>query len=206
MQKLVTRFVLPVILKRRPPRILLISNGPAGFPDLAGLNVIAIHSGGGGPDDILHCDTARLPFQDHSFEIIVMHHVLSDGHEPELGEAERILVDDGELFVLGLGALGLRGRFANTQNGLPGLKIRQICARLRSRSFFIEHCAGFGLMGVRVSCYRRWQQPVLPFADTIVIHGRRRQNKPILTPIRFSQPQGVGVQSAAIDSLSREAM
>ena len=206
MQKLLTKFVLPVILKRRPQRILLISSGPAGFPDLTGPNVITLHSGGGGPDDILRCDTARLPFQDLSFEIIVMHHVLSDGHEPELGEAERILANDGELFVLGRGALGLRGRFANTQNGLPGLKVRQVCARLKSRSFIIEHCAGFGLMGVRVSCHRRWQQPVLPFTDAIVIHGRRRQIKPIVTPIRFNQPQSVGVQSAAIDSLSREAM
>ena len=135
-----------------------------------------------------------------------MHHIFSDGREPELGEAERILADDGELFVLGRGTLGFRGWFAKTQSGLPGLKLRQVCAGLKSRSFIIEHCAGFGLMGVPVSCYRRWQQPALPFTDTIMIHGRRRRNKPIVTPIRFNQPQTVGVQSAAMDSLSREAM
>ena len=90
--------------------MLLISIDPAEFPDLAGLNVVTIHSGSGGPDDIVRCETAKLPFQDDSFEIIVMHHVFSDGHEPELDEAVRILAGDGELFVLGRGKLGLRAR------------------------------------------------------------------------------------------------
>ena len=206
MQELVTRFVLPAIRKRRPQRILLISFEPAQFPDLAGLNVITIHAGSGGPNDIVSCDSAKLPFQDDSFEIIVLHHVCADGQEPELDEAERILAGDGELFVVGRGILGLRARLAKTQSVLPGLQVRQVCLRLKSRSFMIEHCAGIGLLGMPLSCDRRWQQPALPFADIIVVHGRRHQSKPIVTPLRFGQAQTVGVQSAAMDSLSREAV
>ena len=206
LRELVKSIVLAAIRKRRPKRILLISNDAAQFPDLAGLNVITIHSGSGDPDDMVRCDTAKLPFQDDSFEIIVTHHVFSDGHEPELDEAERILTGDGELFVLGRGILGPRAQAAKTRRVLPGLKVRQVCQRLKSRSFIIEHCAGVGLMGMPVSCDRRWQRPALPFADIIVVHGRRHQSKPIVTTLRFSQAQTVGVQAAAMDSLSRAAV
>ncbi len=183
---------------------MLISIDPAEFPDLDGLNVITIHAGSGDTHDIVSCDTAKLPFQDESFEIMVIHHVFSDGHEPELDEAERILAGDGELFVLGQGTLGLRARFAKGHSELPGLKVRQVCQRLKSRCFMIEHCAGIGLLGMPLGCDRRWQWPALPFADTIVIHARRHQSRAIVTPLRFAQPQTVGVQSAALDSLSRE--
>ena len=206
MRVLVKNIVLPAIRKRRPQRTLLISNDPAEFPDLACSNVVTIHSGSGSPDDIVRCDTAKLPFQDDSFEIIVMHHVFSDGLEPELDEAERILAGDGELFVLGRGILGPRAQAAKTRTVLPGLKVRQVCQRLKSRSFIIEHCAGNGLLGMPVSCDRRWQRPALPFADIIVVYGRRHQSKPIVTPLRFSQAQTVGVQAAAMDSLSRAAV
>ena len=209
LQKLVQEIVKPAIERRRPQRMLLVSNEPADFPDLTGLasrNVITLHSGRESLSDSLACDSAALPFQDESFEVVVMHHVFSDGGEPEFREARRILTGGGELFVLGRGSLGLRSRFGKSRHDLPALRVRTMCQKLRDHSFRIEQCVGIGLMGMPVSCERRWQQPALPFADCVLILGRRRTVKPIVTPLRFSRPQTIGVQSAAADSLNREAV
>jgi SAM-dependent methyltransferase len=207
--KLIQKFIAPAIRRRQPRRILLVSNEPAEFPglgELAGHNLIALHSGAAGSSDLLACDSAELPFQDESFEMVVMHNVFTDGSEPEFQEARRILAGGGDLFVLGKGSLGITSRFGKSRTDLPALQVRRMCRQLRNHSFRIEQCVGIGLLGAPVTCEQRWQQPALPFADSVLIIGRHRTLKPIVTPLRFSQPQTVGVQSAAADSLSREAV
>ncbi len=207
--KLLENIVLPALERRRPQRVLLVSRDPGAFPDLEPLahrGVVRMHAGPVFEDDPLACDSAALPFQDESFEVVIMHHVFSDGAEPEFRETRRILAGGGDLFVLGKGSLGLRSRFGSPGDDLPALKVRTLCRRLQASSFRIEHCVGVGLLGIPVSCERRWQQPALPFADSVLIMGHHRTAKPIVTPLRFSQPQTVGVQSAVADHLSREAV
>jgi SAM-dependent methyltransferase len=209
LREVIDLFLRPAMARRRPQRILVLSGEPENCPDLHGLasrGVVRLDASGAAAAGAVCCNRAELPFQDSSFDAVVMHHVLSDGSEPELGEAERILTAGGEIFVLGRGRLGLVGRFGRPRNDLPRLWVGRMCRSLREHSFRIEQCVGMGLAGVRVNCDRRWQQPALPFADAVLIRGRHRAVDPIVTPLRFNRPQTVGVQSAAADSLSREAV
>jgi hypothetical protein len=206
---LVESFVRPVIAKRRPQRVLLLSTAPAdlpGFHGLASVDLVSLHAGSTSGEDAVTCRSAALPFQDDSFDMALLHHVFTDGGEPELAETERVLTGGGEIFVLGQGVLGLAGRFGQTRSTLPRLRVGAMCRSLQAHSFRIEQCIGIGLAGLQVSCDRRWQQPVLPFADAVLIQGRHRTAKAIVTPLRFGRPQTVGVQSTAVDSFSREAV
>jgi SAM-dependent methyltransferase len=198
--------VLPEIARRRPERILLVSPEPAAFPTLGAWPLVALRCGQDTDSDPVACDTVALPFQDDVFDAVLLHHVFADGREPELDEAWRVLSGGGDLFVLGQGSLGRPLRFYGRRRHWPGLRVRQVCQRLRQRAFVIEHCTGSGILGLGVRCVQRWQRPMLPFVDTVVIHGRHRPLKPIVRPLGFGRPQTVGVRSAAADSLFRKAV
>jgi hypothetical protein len=209
LRALVDSSVRPVIAKRRPQRVLLLSNEPEslpGFQGLASVDLVALHAGSSSAADAVSCRSEALPFQDDSFEMVILHDVFADGSEPELAESERVLTGGGEIFVLGRGALGLAGRFGQPGSGLPRLQVGAVCRSLQAHSFRIEQCIGVGLAGMLVNCDRRWQQPALPFADAVLIQGRHRTAQTIVTPLRFGRPQTVGVQSTAADSFSREAV
>ncbi|NIP19080.1 MAG: hypothetical protein GWM87_13680 [Xanthomonadales bacterium] len=208
-QTLVESVLLPSLQQRRPGRILLISGDPRHAPQLPGLAsqyLVNLSAGAGDGAGSMVCNSAALPVQDDSVEIVVLHHVASDGDEPELEEAMRVLSTGGEIYVLGQGSLGLEGRWGRRRNSFPRLRVTRVCRRLREHSIRIEQCLGVGPAGVPVSCERRWQQPALSFADCILIHGRHRAVKPVVTPLRFNRPQTVGVQSAVAENLSREAV
>lgn len=198
--------VLPEIARGRPGRILLVSPEPAAFPALGSWPLVALRCGQNAEGDSVACDTVALPFQDDVFDAVLLHHVFADGREPELEEAWRVLSGGGDLFVLGQGSLGLPLRFYRQRGNWPGLRVRQVCQRLKERAFVIEQCTGSGILGIGARYAQRWQRPLLPFADTVVIHGRHRPLKPIVRPLRFGRPQTVGVRSAAADSLYRKAV
>ena len=56
----------------------------------------------------VRCETSQLPFQDGTFNMVVLHHVVADGSEPELAEAVRVLARNGVLILLGLNRMGWR--------------------------------------------------------------------------------------------------
>ena len=194
--------VLPELARRRPERMLLISRDPVMFPALGSWPLWTIHGGTRSTDDPVACDTAALPFRDDVFDVVLLHHVFSDGREPELDEARRVLAGGGDIFVLGQGMLARGGWHASG----PRLAVRQVCQRLRQRAIVIESCTGNGLLGLPLRCQHRWQAPLLQFATTVVIHGRHRPLKPIMRSLRFGQPHAVGVRSTAAESLYRKAV
>ena len=65
--------------------------------------------------------------------------------------------------------------------------------------------AACGLAGFPVYWDRWWQRPVLPLADTLVIHGRHRPLRPIVKRLGFGRTQAVGVRRTAAENLLREA-
>lgn len=205
LEQLVRHTVLPEFARRRPQRTLLISPEPSAFSELAGWHPLALHRGGPNGADPVACATEALPFQDDSFDAVLLHHVFSDGLEPELHEAWRVLSGGGDLFVVGHGSLGWRARFGPRAASVPALRVRQVCQQMRKRAFSIEQCAGRGLLGIPVYWERTWQRPALPFADTVLIHGRHRPLRPIVRPLSFGRTQAVGVRSAAAENVFRKA-
>ena len=203
LERLVRHAVLPEFARRRPERVLLITPDRARFPALGDWDIVCLnreHSSGSGP---LLCDTGLLPFSDDSFDIVLLHHVAVDGREPELHEARRVLCAGGDLFVLGTGRFGLRALTGMRREQCPRLRLLQMCQQLRRRAFDVERCAASGLAGVPVYWERWWQRPTLPLADVVLVHGRHRPLRPVITPLRLGRAQAVGVRSTAAESLFR---
>lgn len=151
----------------------------------------------GGPGQGVRCRSAQLPFQDGVFNMVVLHHVIGDGAEPELAEAVRVLARNGVLLLLGLNRLGWRYRAQEGSPRLPGLAPLKVKARLDAIDMVMQGFAGAGLAGR--------QRPVFlndgllglatPFADLVLLQAHHRDS-PGVTPLRFRKPRSGVVQSA----------
>lgn len=200
LRRVIRYAVLPEIARRRPDRILVVSPAARSVPGLEAWNVIRVETGGDGP---VRCHSQALPFVDDAFDLVILHHVLEDGQEPELQEARRVLKPGGDLFVLGQGSLGWRARLSRRGADRPAIKLLPLCQQLRRRAFVLERCAGCGLAGIPVYWERVWQRPALPFADCVVLHGRHRPLEPIVRRLRFAQPRPAAARREAVESLFR---
>ena len=145
----------------------------------------------------LCCDTASLPFQDRSFSMVVLHHVVERGDEAELAEACRVLKTRGVLIILGLNRIGCRYRVQNEGQRLPGLSPLAVKRRLDELDMRISGFAGAGLL--------RRERPVFmssglgslgaPLADVLILQAAHADG-PAVTPLRFRKSRAGVVQSA----------
>jgi hypothetical protein len=205
LERLVRHSILPEFARRRPGRVLLMTPDPERFPRLGDWNIVRIARDGSSGTGPVTCDTGQLPFQEGSFDIVLLHHVAEDGREPEVHEAWRVLCSGGDIFLLGTGGYGARALLNSMKSDHPRIKVLQVCQQLRRRAFEVEQCAACGLAGVPLYWERWWQRPALPLADTLVIHGRHRPLRPIVKSLRFGRTQAVGVRRTATESFLREA-
>ena len=93
--------------------------------DLLAQNRIPLRqtAGESGKVDVL-CDLRQLPFSAHSIDLVVMPHVLEFHDDPHqiLREAERVLIPEGQLIIVGFNPIslwGLRRRLPNCSNKFP---------------------------------------------------------------------------------------
>jgi SAM-dependent methyltransferase len=145
------------------------------------------------------CDSGELPFQDRSFRMVVLHHVVGDGSEPELAEACRVTSHNGVLILLGLNRLGWRYRAQDAIRRLPGIAPLKVKTRLEQLGMTMQGFAGAGLCG--------WARPVFmnsglsglgaPVADVVILQASHADS-PGVTPLRFRKPKASVVQSAPI--------
>lgn len=143
------------------------------------------------------CASSQLPFQDRVFGLVVLHHVLENGDEPELAEAVRVLRRGGVLLILGLNRFGWRYRRQDASSRLPGLAPLCITRRLRAMGMVMQGSAGAGLAGQSAPPFmsRGASRLGLPFADLLLLQARHRDT-PEVTPLRFRKSRTGVVQSA----------
>ena len=143
------------------------------------------------------CDTARLPFQDSVFSMVVLHHVVSLGMESELEEAVRVLAGDGVLIILGFNRNGWRFRFQGHLSRLPGIAPLKVKARLDQLEMAMQGFAGAGLFGMQRPVFMRSGIAGLgsPIADVVLLQARHISG-PEMTPLRFKKLGAGIVQSA----------
>ncbi len=151
------------------------------------------------PGQRLHCDTAELPFQDKVFSQVVLHHVISNGKEPELSEAVRVLDTDGVLIMLGLNRMGWRYRFQGGGRELPGMAPLVIKTELDRLNMVMQGFAGAGLFGRRRPLFMSTGLAGLgsPLADVILLQARHNDG-PAVSPLRFRERRPGIVQSAPL--------
>ncbi|MEJ2402350.1 MAG: hypothetical protein P8Y52_13300 [Xanthomonadales bacterium] len=153
--------------------------------------------GGSGPR--LCCASSDLPFQDRVFRMVVLHHVIGDGREPELEEACRVTARNGVLIVLGLNRGGWRYRTQGAIRRLPGLSPWSVKDRLERLGMNMQGFAGAGLLGQRKPRFMNRGLGGLgaPLADVVILQATHRDSVGV-TPLRFEKPRARVVQSAPI--------
>jgi SAM-dependent methyltransferase len=209
-QELAAQLLRPLLARRRPERILVLKLARADDLPLQLLNsaeVIRLSSGGPDAGAGLLCRIEALPFEEATFDLVILHHLVSDGSEKFLAEALRVLAAGGDIVISGLNSSGLRNRIANRKHKVPAIKMNKICRVLKSRSFNIEQCLSMGLGGFsRPAPKAAWHGLRLPFADRVVLHGHHQSNMQNARILRFRDIKSAPRPSAALDGCSnREA-
>lgn len=195
-----------IIGQLRPRNLLLIGAGLDGLDQesLKGSGFqVRLESRGNTADGSLVCRTCSLPFGTHEFDLAVVYHLLSDGLEPELEEACRVIRPGGQLLVVGAGRFS--GANKNQGREQPSMNVQSIIRQMRSQDFEIRTCQGIGLRGRALRLDAGWHAPFLKFSNLILIRGRHQGNHPMVTPLRFSRPASGSVRMPALDGLSRES-
>lgn len=158
-------------------------------------------------DAVVRCRLSALPFEQASFELVVLQQLISDGNEPVMRSALRVLVAGGDLVISGLNSAGLQYRIRNRQDQFQGLRINRIIEHLKSESFTIVQCLRKGLAGWsrparKVSSHGAgWHGLAMPFSDYVVLHGHHQSNIENASVLRFKQAQRSRVATAALDGV-----
>jgi len=76
---------------------------------------------------------------------------------------------------------------------------------MAAQSFELERGLGQGLAGWNVVTGAGWRRPLLGLSDAILLVARHHGRRPVVTPLRFAQPQAVGSRSTVLDGLNRAA-
>ncbi len=147
----------------------------------------------------VRCESDQLPFQDGSFRMVVLHHLISDGREAELSEAVRVLARDGVLILLGLNRMGWRFRTQDRIRRLPGMAPLKVKSRLQEMNMTMQGFAGAGLFGMRRPAWMHsgFSSIAAPLADLVLLQARHADS-PEVTPLRFRKTRAGVVQSAAM--------
>ena len=205
-QTLAEQVLQPLLAKRRPERILVLKHASAKdlpIDTVNGAQIIRLSTEENSTDALLKCRIAALPFEEAAFDLVILHHLLSDGSEPFLTETLRVLVAGGDLVISGLNSSGMRNRIGNRKRQVPALKLNRICNFLKSHSFKVENCLQMGLAGLsRPAPRATWYGLGLPFADRVVLHGHHQSNIKNASILRFKQSRSARVTSAALDGIS----
>ena len=208
--KLVQQLLSPLVAKRRPERILVIKQANAGDLPLQltyAAQIIRLSTAARSDQAPLQCRLTELPFEQATFDLVILHHLISDGSEAFMNEVLRVTVAGGDLVVSGLNSSGLRNRFGNRDQRVPPLKLNKVCSFLKSHSFEIEHCLLMGVAGLsRPSPRSTWHGIGWPCADRVVLHAHHKSNINNASVLRFKKPQSTRRASTAFDGCSsREA-
>ena len=209
-QRLAEQLLVPLLARRRPERVLVLKHAAAGdlpLQPLRATQIIRLSTAETSAQALLRCRIDALPFENAAFDLVILHHLVSDGSEVFLAEAMRVMAAGGDCVISGLNSSGLRSRIRNRKQQLPALKLDRVCNLLKTRSFNIEQCLLMGLGGFsRPAARATWHGFGMPFADRVVLHGHHQSNMKNASMLRFKQAQPAGLASAALDGCnSREA-
>ncbi len=201
----------PLLARRRPERILFLKHASAGdlhFETVNSPQLIRLSSEGPSAGAVVHCRIDALPFEEAAFDLVILHHLVSDGHENFLSEVFRVMAAGGDIVISGLNSTGLRNRIVNRKQRMPALKLDRVCHLLKSQSINVELCLLMGLGGFsRPAPRATWHGLGFPFADRVVLHGHHQSNIKSTNILRFKRVQPAGLASAALDGCSkREAV
>lgn len=199
-QALTARVLHPLMARRRPQRVLILKHDSAAdvlMNASISAEIVCLTNHIRSERAQLHARLDSLPFEDTTFELIVIQHLVVDGTEDLVAEATRVLAPGGDIVISGLNFAGLRYHSNRRGNRYPGIKINRTIFQLNSNKFSIRHCLRSGFLGMsRPLAHEGWPGLVLPFTDRVVIHARHRSGSQPLQLSRLDRVSSASVSSA----------
>ena len=210
-QTLAVQLLQPLLERRRPERILVLKHATASdlpLDPVKHAQIVRLSTEEFSAEAEVSCRLSALPFEEAAFDLVILHHLVTDGAEPFFSEALRVMIEGGDVVISGLNSSGLRNRIGNRNRRLPALKLDRVCSTLKSQSFNVEQCLLMGLGGFsRPAPKATWHGLGFPFADRAVLHGHHQSNIKNASILRFKRTKRSGIASAALNGCSsREAV
>ncbi|NND45453.1 MAG: hypothetical protein HKN58_09025 [Xanthomonadales bacterium] len=194
-------------LRRLHPRrmLLLCAQNEARFawPGPSGTHVVELVGSGPVLDGAARCALDELPFEENTFELVVVRDMIADGSEALVDEACRVLVAGGQLWITGPGRFGGQWR---DRPGVRALRATRLCRALEARAFRVAQCDGIGVRGRPAVLSSAWQRPLMSWCEQIIVRARHRDHDARVTPMRFSRPGATAATGAVLDGVSRRTM
>lgn len=204
-QALAEQLLWPLLARRRPQNILVLKHAAANDLHLQpseNARIVRLNTDENSPQAMLKCRLDALPFEEATFDLVVLHHLVGDGSEPFVAEALRVLIEGGDVVISGLNSSGLRNKILNRKRELAALKLDRVCTVLKSRSFRVEQCLLTGWGGFsRPAPKATWHGLGFPFADRVILHGHHQSHIPSGSILRFKPLKAAGTK-AALDGCS----
>ncbi len=206
-QALAEQLLRPLLARRRPENILVLKHAAAKDLQLeapVNARIVRLSTDENSRQAMLKCRLDALPFEEATFDMVILHHLVCDGSEPFVAEAFRVLIEGGDVVISGLNSSGLRNRIFNRKRELAALKLDKVYAILKSKSFKVEQCLLMGWGGFsRPAPKATWHGVGFPFADRVILHGHHQSNIANGSILRFKPLKATAVTNAALDGCSR---
>lgn len=205
-QALAEQLLQPLLARRRPENILVLKHASSKDLQLepaSRARIVRLNTDEHSRQAMLKCRIEALPFEEATFDMVILHHLVSDGSEPYVAEALRVLIEGGDVVISGLNSTGLRNRIFNRKHELAALKLDKVCTVLKSSSFKVEQCLLMGWGGFsRPAPKATWHGVGFPFADRVILHGHHQSNATNGSILRFKPLKATAVTKAALDGCS----
>lgn len=206
-QALTARLLQPLLKKRRPQRVLLLKHASAAdvIADfVASTEVVSLSSEEYASDAPVHARLSALPFEDMTFDLVVLQHLISDGKEAVLAEAMRVLAPGGDIIISGLNHAGLRYHGNRASKQFPAIKINRVIFHLKFNSFATTRSLRAGFAGTPwPQAASGWLGSSLPFADRIALQAHHHTGNHSIRLSSLAKVRTTSVSTAALDAFSR---
>lgn len=192
--------------QRQPLRTLVLSGRPEELAPAGVIAPVCVRVGREARTRwcTLECEALSLPFQSDAFDLVVLHHWVSQGDERALAVVRRCLAGGGHLLVLGRGRWSA-GRLRPTVRREKSWRPGWLCSRLRRMGFSPKDLRGRGVAGLDLTTGRGWRRMLLPGSDRVAVRARRSEARRDIRLVRFSSPRTAVGGSAAWDGARRES-
>lgn len=205
-QALAEQLLRPLLARRRPENILVLKHAAAKdlrLEPATDARIVRLSSDIYSRQAMLRCRLDELPFEEATFDMVILHHLVGDGGEAFVAEALRVLIEGGDVVISGLNSSGLRNKLFNRKRELAALKLDKVCTVLKSKSFKVEQCLMMGWGGFsRPAPKATWHGLGVPCADRAILHGHHQSNIANGSIVRFKPLGATAASQAALDGCS----
>lgn len=207
-QVLAEQLLQPLLARRRPEKILVLKHAAAKDLQLesaVNTRIVRLSTDINSRQAMLKCKLDALPFEEATFDMVILHHLVGDGSEAFVAEALRVLIEGGDVVISGLNSSGLRNKIFNRKRELAALKLDKVCTVLKSKSFKVEQCLLMGWGGFsRPAPKATWHGLGFPYADRVILHGHHQSNIANGSILRFKPLKATAAKTALDGCSSRE--